>query len=235
MSYPSDRLLAPGFGRAPGLSLWARARASLRPCVCMAGRMASPDQALHVEHVRHPRRRRRWALAAAPLVLALVGGGLFAYFSSSNSGVVDPLVGRTGKPAPEFSLPELLKPAVRLSLADFRGKPLVLNFWASWCYPCQTEMPLLESAYRSDHGAVQFLGVDTDDKRQAAIAFLARAHVTYPSLSLPHQGSVSSAYQLVGLPITVFISAGGVLEGRHIGQFNAATLKAALKLAFGGQ
>ena len=166
-------------------------------------------------------------------VSAMVAGALIAYLSHSGTGVVDALIDRTDRPAPTFSLPELLAPSRQLALADFRGKPLVLNFWASWCYPCQTEMPLLESAYRSERGDVQFVGVDTDDTRKAAAAFLARTHVSYVSLFMPRPGPVSNAYQLVGLPITVFISARGRVLGRHVGQLNAATLKAALDLAFG--
>ena len=120
-----------------------------------------------------------------------------------------------------------------MTLAAFDGKPLVINFWASWCFPCQTEMPLLESAYRSDHRAVQFLGIDTDDRRGAAIRYLARVHVTYPSLFMPERGPVAISYDVIGLPITVFISARGTLVGRHVGPLNGPTLSAALRLAFG--
>ncbi len=181
-------------------------------------------------------RRRRWRLAGTAIaVSALVVGALVAYLSHSGTGVVYALIDRTDRPAPKFSLPEVLVPSRELTLADFRGRPLVLNFWASWCYPCQTEMPLLESAYRSARGAVQFVGVDTDDTRKAAAAFLARTHVSYVSLFMPRPGPVSTSYQLEGLPITVFISARGRVLGRHVGQLNAATLKAALDLAFGSQ
>jgi len=183
-----------------------------------------------------PGRRKRWTLAGTAIaVSALVVAALVADLSHSGTGVVYALIDRTDRPAPTFSLPEVLVPSRRMTLADFRGRPLVLNFWASWCYPCQTEMPLLESAYRSARGAVQFVGVDTDDTRKAAAAFLARTHVSYLSLFMPRPGPVSSAYQLVGLPITVFISSEGRVLGRHVGQLNAATLKAALDLAFGRQ
>ena len=179
-------------------------------------------------------RRRGWRLAGTAIaVSALVVGAIVAYLSHSGTGVVYALIDRTDRPAPTFSLPEVLVPSRQLTLADFRGRPLVLNFWASWCYPCQTEMPLLESAYRSARGAVQFVGVDTDDSRKAAAAFLARTHVSYMSLFMPRPGPVSTSYQLEGLPITVFISARGRMLGRHVGQLNAATLRAAMDLAFG--
>ncbi len=184
----------------------------------------------------HGRRRAmRWIPLVALAVLAvLAGAGIYIDLSSrGNAAVVDPLVDRTDKPAPPFSLPELANPGRTMALTDFSRKPLVVNFWASWCFPCQTEMPLLESAYRSEHGRVEFLGIDTDDKRAAAIRFMARVRVTYPSLFMPQRGPVATSYDLVGLPITIFISSDGTLVGRHIGQLNAPTLRAALRLAFG--
>ncbi len=181
-----------------------------------------------------PGRRKRWALGGTAVAVCALGvAAVVIDLSQPTTGVVYALVDRTDRPAPAFSLPEVLVPSRKLALSDFRGRPLVLNFWASWCYPCQTEMPLLESANRSARGAVQFVGVDTDDTRKAATAFLARTHVSYLSLFMPRQGPVSASYQLVGLPITVFISAGGRELGRHVGQLNAATLKAALDEAFG--
>jgi cytochrome c biogenesis protein CcmG, thiol:disulfide interchange protein DsbE len=177
--------------------------------------------------------RRGILLVAVVVLAALAGVGVYTVVSSGNNAVTDPLVDRTDQPAPAFSLPDLLSPDRQMTLADFGGRPLVINFWASWCYPCQTEMPLLESAFRSDHGAVQFLGIDTDDKRGAAIRFLDRVHVTYPSLFMPERGPVAVSYDLIGLPITVFVSANGTLVGRHIGQLNGPTLRAAIMLAFG--
>lgn len=180
-------------------------------------------------------RRRRWALIGAVVVLSMLAGtGLYAALAGSGSGVIDPLVGRTHKPAPGFSLPGLLAPGREVSLADFRGKPLVVNFWASWCYPCETEMPLLEAAFRSERGAVQFLGIDADDTRNSALRFLKKVHITYPSLVLSDPANpVTTSYGLIGLPITYFISPAGTVMGRHIGQMNRATLEAALDLAFG--
>ncbi len=184
---------------------------------------------------RRAKRRRRWALIGTMALLSmLVGAGLYADRAGSSTGINGLLVDRTQEPAPGFTLPELLAPGRKMSLADFRGKPLVVNFWASWCYPCQTEMPLLESAFRAERGAVQFLGVDTNDSRGAALRFLKSVHVTYPSLILSDPASpVTTSYGLIGLPITFFISVDGRLMGRHIGPMNRATLKAALGLAFG--
>jgi cytochrome c biogenesis protein CcmG/thiol:disulfide interchange protein DsbE len=93
-------------------------------------------------------------------------------------------------------------------------------------------MPLLESAFRAEHGKVAFLGVDSNDTASAAKAFLAQVHVTYPAVSDP-TASLASRFNLVGLPTTVFISPTGKIVGRHIGELQANTLRAALHEAFG--
>ncbi len=185
-------------------------------------------------------RRRVWiAVAAAAAALAagaVAGAVLSSPGSSPRSNVSGALADRTGGPAPAFSLADLRTPSRTVSLSDFRGRDLVLNFWASWCFPCQSETPVLESAYRAAHGAVQFVGVDTGDTRGAALAFASRKHVTYPLLSLPDlHGKVVTEYGLPGLPVTVFVSAQGTLLGEHIGQLDAATLRAAMTEAFGSK
>ena len=157
--------------------------------------------------------------------------GVLAVVWTSGTSTGDPLVEQTGGPAPVFSVSTLLVPTRTISLSDYRGKELVLNLWASWCVPCRIEMPLLESAYLSEHGKVAFLGVDTNDTLDAARSFLARVHVTYPCAFDP-RGQVASAYEVLGLPVTVFISANGRVLGRHIGQLDATTLREALRRAF---
>jgi peroxiredoxin len=93
-------------------------------------------------------------------------------------------------------------------------------------------MPLLEAAFRAEHGKVAFLGVDSNDTDSAAKAFLAQVHVTYPAVSDP-TASLATTYGLFGLPTTVFISPTGKVVGRHIGELQAATLRSALHEAFG--
>jgi thiol-disulfide isomerase/thioredoxin len=166
------------------------------------------------------------------VVLVLVGAGLYAALSKSSVAAGLSLVDHTDQPAPPFSLPALVSPTRTLSLTEFRGHDLVVNFWASWCFPCETEMPLLESVDRAEHGRVTFLGIDSNDTTGAAVAFLAKVHVTYAAASDP-RGGVAGLYRVFGLPTTVFISPSGKMLGRHIGQLNAATLKAALHEAFG--
>ena len=183
------------------------------------------------------RRRRRWlgwgvAVTVAGVVAVSV---ILAATSSKSSGPerADPLVDATNRPAPTFSLPALAPGRPGISLAALRGRPLVIDFWASWCYPCQTEMPLLESAARREAGKVDFLGIDVNDTRSAALAFVKQKRITYPVAFLDDsRGTLADAYGLIGLPTTVFVSPGGMMSGRLIGQFDQADLSAALRSAF---
>lgn len=180
-----------------------------------------------------PRRRlkARWIVVLG-LVAALVGLAIFQGISSSPTATSNQLTGPSGESAFSFSLPSVTKGQRVLTLSTFRGRPLVVNFWASWCVPCRTEMPLLEKANKAEGGKVAFVGIDTNDTPAAARAFLAKVHVSYPTAS-DTNGSLSAKYGLFGLPTTIFISSTGKVLGRHIGQFYANTLGAALSQAFG--
>ncbi len=175
--------------------------------------------------------KRRFAALGIVVLTVFVVGALLQGIFSSQSKTSNVLVGRTEKLAPSFTLANLANPSNQVSLSAFRGKPLVLNFWASWCVPCRTEMPLLERAYRAEKGKVQFLGVDSNDTPSAGLAFYRHVHVTYPAASDP-KGTIATRYGLFGLPTTVFISPSGKIVGRFIGQLHANTLLAALKEAF---
>lgn len=192
-----------------------------------------PQQAIDSQAApRSPRRRHGTLLVVGLVVTVLAGGGIYAALSTSSVGNIPVLVEATHDPAPAFTLPDVLAPNRDVSLGDFRGRDLVVNFWASWCIPCRTEMPLLQSAHREVHGAVEFVGVDSNDTRSGAVSFLSKVHVTYLTLFDP-DGQVASRYGLVGFPTTVFISARGRILGLHMGQLNAGTLKEALDEAFG--
>lgn len=183
---------------------------------------------------QHPRgwlgsRRRRMA---ALFVAALIGAtGVWVGLRVVPNAQSTALVGPKGQPAPAFSLSRLVGSAAPLKVASLRGRPLVINFWASWCTPCRKEMPLLEAAYRREHGQVQFLGIDSNDTPGDARAFLRQVHVTYQVVS-DGNGAVADRYGLYGLPTTIFINPSGVVAGRHIGELHANTLVEALQEAF---
>ena len=176
-------------------------------------------------------RKRRWwrrgVKAATALVLAATAVALVVRPSlvqtASGSGGAPQLTTFGGGPAPAFSLPDLTYPMRTLSLSQFRGRPVLVNFWASWCVDCRKEAPLLEAAYRRVGGRVAFLGVDTNDTRSAALSFLRQFGVTYPSVYDPH-GTTATAYGLFGLPTTVFVAPDGKILGRHVGALSSDTL-----------
>lgn len=174
------------------------------------------------------RRWRIWWTAGVAVALLGLGGtmladpGIFSGATRLDSAEPSLTVAGGGR-APPFSQPDLAHPGDAISLAQFRGRPVVVNFWASWCVPCRREMPLLEQRYRALRGRVAFLGVNTNDARGPALAFLRSTHVGYPSTYDP-DGSAASAYGLVGLPTTVFVTATGRIAERRIGILDAASL-----------
>jgi cytochrome c biogenesis protein CcmG/thiol:disulfide interchange protein DsbE len=203
------------------------------PAESSVGDVSSAGDPSSLSVGRHRWSRPKWLVALGVVLLAvLVTVAVWQAVDTSPNADSTALVGPTGQPAPAFTLPSLSDPTHSLSLAMFRGRPLVINFWASWCVPCRTEMPLLEAASRSERGRVAFLGIDANDTSSAARAFLAQVHVTYPAVSDP-SGTMATNYGLFGLPTTIFVSSTGKILGRHIGELHAATLRAALREAFG--
>ncbi|QAT51042.1 TlpA family protein disulfide reductase [Caproiciproducens sp. NJN-50] len=133
--------------------------------------------------------------------------------------------------APDFTVYDAGGKAVRLS--DFRGKPVVLNFWASWCYYCKQEMPEFNEVYGEEKGNVQFLFVDWTDGRQETQekgeAFLKENGYLFPAYFDLDQDAVS-AYGLTGIPATVFIRADGTVAGGQSGAMDKDTLKKGIEL-----
>lgn len=170
-------------------------------------------------------------MLTATAVAMLVDPSLVRTAASSNAtGSSNGATGLTtfgGGLAPPISLPDLVDPSRTLSLAGLRGRPVLVNFWASWCVPCRKEMPVLEAAYRRLHGRVVFLGVDTNDTRGAALSFLRQTGVTYASAYDPH-GTAAAAYGLFGLPTTVFVAPSGRMIERHVGELSPSTLAASI-------
>ncbi len=191
-----------------------------------------------------PRRLRPawWAAGTAVVALAVVIGA-FAVFGtrlssdSSGSTSLGTVTGAgfsrlPGSPAQAFSIPSLQDPRVHVSLAGFRGRPLVLNFWASWCVPCRKEMPAIEDVARRLGASVSFVGVDTNDTRSAALGFAAQTGVTYP-LGFDPNAAVASSYGVYGLPTTFFVSGDGRLLGRQVGAMTAVRLETLITRVLG--
>jgi cytochrome oxidase Cu insertion factor (SCO1/SenC/PrrC family) len=132
--------------------------------------------------------------------------------------------------APAFSLETT--DGRRVKLSELLGRPLVINFWATYCAPCRAEMPMLQSKVGGQSTA-QLVLVNEGDSAAAASAFLSSAGVHQASL-LDSDLAVGRAYGAVGLPITVFVGADGSIDARQIGQLEERVLVAELS-KLGGQ
>ncbi|HVF54114.1 MAG TPA: redoxin domain-containing protein [Actinomycetota bacterium] len=135
---------------------------------------------------------------------------------------------RPGDTAPGFSAP-LLSGDGELALEDLAGTPVVLNFWASWCVPCEDEAPLLREAAEKWSGEVEFVGIDIRDARSEALAFVDRhglefAHVRDETLQ------IYDDYGLTGQPESFFIDADGVIVEHVAGPLTESQLQRLLDI-----
>jgi cytochrome c biogenesis protein CcmG/thiol:disulfide interchange protein DsbE len=184
--------------------------------------------------VRNNKRRRRILIFS---VVSRFNVGLLALIltqllTPAPNAESDPLIGH---PAPNFSL-AILRPDTRrksaLSLSNFKGKPVVLNFWASWCAPCKEEVPLLESAWKQMQAQgkdVVFLGIDYQDSNKDSISFLQLYSITYPVV-LDTDGSVANKYGVTSLPQTIFINRNGMVISRVPRELTTQVLSSSLQL-----
>ena len=129
-----------------------------------------------------------------------------------------------GRPAPPFALPSLADEDERISLEGLKGKPAVLNFWASWCEPCKDEAPEFARTARDTGEDVTFLGISILDGRGAARDFVKRYRIGFDSVR-DTRGVIAKRYGVTGAPETVFIDADGRLVGKYIGAFRRGELE----------
>ena len=115
-----------------------------------------------------------------------------------------------------------------VKLSDFKGTPVVLTFWASWCGPCKSEMPAFQAAYQAQGADIQFLMVNLTDgvseTIEVASGFIAEAGYTFP-VFYDTSAAANGAYGVSAIPATFFIDADGCLVDSHTGAMDAATLQ----------
>lgn len=159
--------------------------------------------------------RRLPPVLVLPVVLALVVGLATAGCSTgggSTSATVD-------QPAPPIEASTL--DGAAFDLADYRGRPVIVNFWASWCGPCRDEFPVLQAGLdeHQDDG-LAIVGVVYKDMPEAAAGFMDEFGATWDSVT-DLDGEIAGAYRVVAPPQTYFIDSDGVLRSIHIGQVTA--------------
>ena len=135
---------------------------------------------------------------------------------------VDPAVGAgVGRVAPDFTLQALDGSTFRLS--EQRGKPVVLNFWATWCGPCQNELPAIQKAAEHYGDDVVFAGVDQGEKSEVVQSFADKLGLTF-AIPMDTDGTIGYNYGVQGLPTTFFIDRNGVVQSLWMGEMNSVTL-----------
>lgn len=169
--------------------------------------------------VRNKNRRRMLWIVALGLVL-----GMLAVYGRTGGLSASTLIGAqpTAEGAPPFAFTTF--DGKRIALGDLAGKPVVLNFWASWCTPCRAEMPYFETTYQSYRERdVVFLGLAVQDNVADSQAFLREVGVTYPTG--PDDGNaITLRYQVTGMPTTFFITPDGRVVRRWIGAISEEQL-----------
>ncbi len=149
--------------------------------------------------------------------------------SSTNargSSTSAPSVAKLGAQAPAFNEPTVS--GTRLSMADLRGKPVYLNFFASWCPPCNEEAPDVNAVQRQFKGdGLQVVGVDILEDKKKAQLFVDQHHLIYPAVV--DAGALRDAYNINGMPVHVFIDRSGIVKKIEIGELSKAQMIADVK------
>jgi cytochrome c biogenesis protein CcmG, thiol:disulfide interchange protein DsbE len=175
----------------------------------------------------------RLKLGAQALAVGLVAGLLalliWKVAHDSGGGAASKIDHGKIAAAPSFKL-NRLDGRGDLSLAALRGKPVVLNFWASWCYPCNQEAGTLEAAAQHWAGKATVVGVDVRDATGDARKFLRQHGISYPVVHDNHD-SMWPSYGLTGLPETFFVDPRGRVVGHVAGQISAADLRRGIREA----
>jgi thiol-disulfide isomerase/thioredoxin len=162
-----------------------------------------------------------WSASVLAVVVALLAIGA----ASSGSA-------RHAPPprAQAFTLSELGHPGQHISLAQYAGHPLILNFFASWCEPCQRETPLIAQFYRSHRRSVIIVGIDVNDTSSAGLAFVRKMGVAYPVASDPSPMTMALNYGVSALPQTFFLNAQHRIVKREIRAVTLSDLRSGATL-----
>lgn len=164
-------------------------------------------------------------IAGILITLALVAI-LSAGLGKDPQHIESPLI---GKQAPDFAL-QAVGTHETINVEQFRGKPLVVNFWATWCRPCYEEHPVLVANAQMMQGQVQFLGVVFQDQEEKIQAFLNERGTAYPTL-VDQAGKTAIAYGVGGVPETFFLNKDGKVVAKFEGPIDPDTLQQNIRKA----
>ena len=189
-----------------------------------------------------PQRRREWSgplrsIVLPLVVLAAIVGAIWALeqrddgggAAAGGSGIVERPAGlapagievaaQRGKVAPDFLLPTVDGGTVRLS--EFAGRPVFVNFWATWCGPCRKEMPeIIEAGHRYAGRGLAVIAVNVQEDRETTAGFVREFGMDFPT-ALDFKGAVTAAYLVSGLPTSYFIDRDGIIQAVFFGPLTA--------------
>lgn len=186
----------------------------------------------------------KYLLAVALTVLLAVGAAAAYKYLTSVTTVppsppdntsAPPAGGRTGVPgnrnaAPDFTVTD--GGGNRVSTADLSGKPVILNFWATWCPPCRSELPAFDKLYRQYGNEVSFMMIDLTDGYRETVEgvkkFISENGYTFP-VYYDTEGSAAEAYNVSSIPFTVAVGRNGNIVGTHLGAMSEAALEKLIK------
>jgi cytochrome c biogenesis protein CcmG/thiol:disulfide interchange protein DsbE len=183
---------------------------------------------------RRPIRRPAVALA----LVGLAGGAALAVAllrptaeapsqpAGDRGALIDPA---ERKPLPPTAAETVLPPPARFDIASLRGEPVFIDVWASWCLPCQEEAPLLARLAGEHRGRVRFVGIDTNDSRGAARAFIRRHRLAYPHLFDP-KTTLATKLGVYGIPTMFLVDRQGRIAARLVGKQPERKLRRLLAL-----
>ena len=168
----------------------------------------------------------RTVLIIGILLAAGLVGVLFLGLGNDPGKIQSPLI---GKPAPTFALRQVGTQNT-IDVALLKGKPAVINFWATWCGPCWEEHPVLVANARMLQPNVQFLGVVFQDKEDKILGFLDQRGSSYPTV-VDDAGKTAIAYGVGGVPETYFLDRNGVIVAKFSGPMDSDILRENLQKA----
>jgi cytochrome c biogenesis protein CcmG/thiol:disulfide interchange protein DsbE len=217
--------------------------------VAPAPEVDAPSETVSTKETRGRPSPWRWPLRVAALSVMVGLFGLLAWATLSagrGNSLVSRIASGEAPPAPQFTLAVMWPRAetwpveTRRRLADGRvdldellGRPVVVNFWASWCIPCRDEAPILNASSRAHAGEVVFLGVDVQDLTSDALAFSREFETPY--VSVRDRGNRTyEDYGLTGVPETYYLDRGGRIIAHTPGAISRASLEQGIAQAIGG-